>query len=112
MAGKDWGNHHHGSHQRLLRMPGHLSPNWPKLDAIVVPTARDPGHLTEAARLARILDCTLVTLHSAQSTNAAQAWRVLPEDVDLIAIDMPAPAHLRVPLCQTTRLLSQTVFSR
>ncbi|HEY6315461.1 MAG TPA: hypothetical protein VIY52_32290 [Streptosporangiaceae bacterium] len=77
-----------------------------------MPTARDPGHLTEAARLARILDCTLVTLHSGQLTSAALAWRLLPEDVDLIAIDMPARAHLRLPHWETSRLLSPTIFAR
>jgi hypothetical protein len=73
MVGKDWGNHHHGSHERLLRMPGNLSPNWPKPDVIVVPTVASRGRLTEAARLARILDCALVMLHSGQITNAEQA---------------------------------------
>ena len=112
MVDNGWGNHHHGSHQQLLRTPGNLSPDWPKLDAIVVPTARDPGHLTEAARLARILDCTLVTLHSGQLTNSAQARQRLPEDLDLIAIDMPAPVHLRLPHWETSRLLSRTIFAR
>jgi hypothetical protein len=112
MVDNDWGKYHHGSHQRLLRIPGDLPPDWPELDAIVVPTARDPGHLTEAARLARILNCTLVTLHSRQLTNAAQAWQLLPEDVDLIAIDIAAPAQLRLPPWETSRLLSQTVFAR
>ena len=37
MVDNDWGNHHHGNHQRLLRAPGNVSPGWPKLDAIVVP---------------------------------------------------------------------------
>ncbi len=112
MVDNGWGNHHHGSHQQLLRTPGNLSADWPKLDAIVVPTARDPDHLTEAARLARILDCTLVTLHSGQLTNSAQARQRLPEDLDLIAIDMPAPAHLRLPHWETSRLLSRTIFAR
>jgi hypothetical protein len=112
MVTNAWGDHHHGSHRNLLRLPGTPSPKWPELDAIVVPTARDPGHLTEAARLARILDCTLVTLHSGQLTSAALAWRLLPEDVDLIAIDMPARAHLRLPHWETSRLLSPTIFAR
>jgi hypothetical protein len=112
MVGNDWADHHHGSHQRLLRMPGDVSPDWPELDAIVVPTVRDPGHLTEAARLARILDCTLVTLHSGPFTSAAQAWQLLPADVDLIAIDMAAPEQLHLPPWETSRLLSQTIFAR
>jgi hypothetical protein len=112
MVDSDWGNHHHGDHQRLLHMPGDLSPGWSKLDAIIVPTVRDPGRLTEAAKLARILDCTLVTLHSGPLTSAAQTWRLLPEDVDLIAIDIPGPAHLRLPHWETSRLLSPTIFAR
>ena len=112
MIGSDWRDHHHGSHQQLLRTPGSPSPDWPELDAIVVPTTRHPGHLTEASRLARILDCTLVTLHSGPLTNASQAWQLLPADVDLIAIDISAPLHLRLPHWETSRLLSQTIFAR
>jgi len=41
MVDNDWRNHHHGLHHRLLRPPGNLSPKWPKLDGLVVPTARD-----------------------------------------------------------------------
>jgi hypothetical protein len=40
----------------------HPSPDWVGLDAIVVPTIRDPGRLTEAPRLAGELACALVTL--------------------------------------------------
>lgn len=112
MVSNDWRNHHHGSHRRLLCMPGSLPPDWPGLDAIIVPTVRDPGHLTEAARLARILDCTLVTLHSGQLTNATQAWQLLPTDIDLIAIDTATPEQLRLPPWETSRLLSQTIFAR
>jgi hypothetical protein len=112
MVGNDWADHHHGSHQRLLRMYGDVSPDWPELDAIVVPTVRDPGHLTEAARLARILNCTLVTLHSGDFTSAAQAWQLLPADVDLIAIDTPALEQLHLPQWETSRLLSETIFAR
>jgi hypothetical protein len=112
MAGNDWADHHHGSHQPLLRAPGTPSPDWPELDAIVVPTTRDPGRLTEAARLAGELACTLVTLHSGPLTTAAQAWQLLPADVDLIAIDVAAPPHLRLPPWETSRLLSRTIFAR
>jgi hypothetical protein len=112
MAGNNWDAHHHGSHQRLLHTPGNLSSAWPKLDAILVPTARDPGRLVEAARLAQFLDCTLVTLHGGNRTSAAHAWRLLPTDVDLIAIDLAASAELRLPRWETSRLLSQTIFAR
>src|SRR5215472_5137327 len=111
MGSNGWGNHH-GSHQGLLRPAGDPAPGAAGLDAIIVPTARHPGQLTEAARLARILDCTLVTLHSGERTSAAWAWYLLPGDLDLIAIDVPAPARLNLPDCQTSRLLSGTVYAR
>jgi hypothetical protein len=50
MAGNDWVDHHHGSLQRLLRARCPLA-RLPELDAIVVPTTRDPAGLTEAPRL-------------------------------------------------------------
>jgi hypothetical protein len=114
MVGNEWESYHHGSHQRLLHTPGDFAPDWPGLDAIVVPTHRDPGRLTEAARLARILNCTLVTLHSGRLTNAAKAGQLLPADVDLIAIDIDtaAPVDLHLPPWETSRLLSQTIFAR
>jgi hypothetical protein len=111
MRGNGWGKHH-GSHQDLLRPAGDPAPGAPGLDAIIVPTARHPGQLTEAARLAGILGCTLVTLHSGDRTEAAWAWYLLPGDVDLIAIDVPAPARLNLPHCQTSRLLNGTVYAR
>lgn len=103
---------HHGSHRDLLRAVGDSPSNWPGLHAIVVPTARDPGHLAEAARLARSLKCTLVTLHSGKRTTAAWTSELLPPDIDLIAIDVAAPVRLRLPHWETSRLLSQTIFAR
>jgi hypothetical protein len=111
MLSNAWADHH-GSHQALLQLARSAAPGRPGLDAIVVPTARHPSHLIHAARLARTLDCPLVTLHSGQSTAAALAWQPLPAGVDLAAIDVPATAQLSLPLWETSLMLSQTVFSR
>jgi hypothetical protein len=103
---------HHGSHRGLLWAPDDSSVPRRDIDAIIVPTARRPGYLAEAAALARQLRCTLVTLHSKQWTSAAKAAQRLPHDVDLIAIDVPEPAQLRLPDWATSRLLAGTVFER
>jgi hypothetical protein len=101
---------HHGSHRDLLWAsddPGKKR----DIDAIIVPTARRPAYLDEAAALARSLSCTLVTVHSKQWTSAAGAAQRL-QDVDLIAVDMPDAAQLRLPNWKTSRLLTGTVFAR
>jgi hypothetical protein len=102
---------HHGSHRDLLWDSADHSPTRQRIDAIIVPTARPPAYLTEAADLAQALDCTLVTLHS-KWTTAAKAAERLPRSVDLIAIDVPDPAQLRLPAWETSRLLAGTVFAR
>jgi hypothetical protein len=102
---------HHGSHRDLLWAGDDSGPRQ-GIDAIIVPTARPPAHLAEAAALARALDCTLVTLHSKQWTSAAKAAQRLPQDIDLLAVDIRDPAHLRLPDWETSRLLAGTVFER
>ena len=102
---------HHGSHRDLL-WTGDDSGRKRSIDAIIVPTARRPAYLEKAAVLARALDCTLVTLHSKQWTSAAKAAERLPRDIDLLAIDVPGPARLRLPIWETSRLLAGTVFER
>jgi hypothetical protein len=82
------------------------------VDAIIVPTARRPAYLTEAADLARALGCALVTLHSGKWTTAAKAAERFSANVDLVAIDVPGPERLRLPDWQTSRLLAGTVFAR
>ena len=99
---------HHGSHRDLLWSGDYVESR--RIDAIVVPTARKPAYLSAAAGLAQVLDCTLVTLHSKQWTTAAKAAQRLPESVDLIAIDVPDPALLRLPRFQTSRLAAHKVF--
>jgi hypothetical protein len=103
---------HHGSHQGLLWAPDDLAAPPKGIDAIIVPTARRPAYLGVAAELAQKLGCTLVTLHSKQWTSAAKAASRLPRSIDLIAIDVPDAAHLRLPDWETSRLLTGTVFAR
>ena len=103
---------HHGSHRSLLWALEECSPPRSAVDAIIVPTARPPAYLTSAARLARTLGCPLVTLHSGKWTTARDAARRHSRDVDLIAIDVPEPARLRLPDLETSRLLTGTIFAR
>ncbi len=103
---------HHGSHRGLLWAADDPSLVPREIDAIIVPTARPPAYLDQAARLAESLNCPLVTLHSTKWTSAAKAADRLSGAVDLIAIDVPDPAHLRLPRWETSRLLTGTVFAR
>lgn len=105
---------HHGSHRALLwplgRLPGQLAGTRCGIDAIFVPTARSPTCLRQAVDLAQDLSCTLVTLHSTKWTTVATALKSFPADIDLIAIDVPAPAQLNLPASKSARLLAGTVF--
>ena len=101
---------HSGSHRSLLWEHADHSPA--DIDAIIVPTARPPAYLKEAVGLAAALGCTLVTLHSKKWTSAESGARVVPRSVDLIALDVPDAARLRLPAWNTSRLLAPTVFAR
>jgi hypothetical protein len=101
---------HHGSHQELLWSGDHVESR--RIDAIIVPTARPPAYLEAAAGLANELGCTLVTIHSKQWTTAARAAQRLPKSVDLIAIDVPDPALLRLPRFQTSQWAAHKIFPR
>jgi len=105
-------SYHHGSHRDLLSSLVDPSPTPREVDAIIVPTARRPAHLTEATGLAQALGCTLVTLHSGKWTTAAEAAQRFGADVDLIAIDVPGPDRLNLPDWETSRLLAGTPFAR
>jgi hypothetical protein len=105
-------DYHHASHRALLEKPPARHLRRVKPDAIIVPTVRHPANLTDAAELAIALDCPLVTLHSGKWTSAAVAARRLPPQTDLIAIDVPARARLRLPDFQTVRVLASTRFHR
>jgi len=103
---------HHGSHRRLI-WPADGSARRGKVDAIVVPTVRPLPYLEEAARAARALDCSLVTLHTPGRTRASAAafyldWWAL----NLITIDVPESAHFLLPELETSRLLAGTIFER
>jgi hypothetical protein len=103
---------HHGSHRGLLVKPTAEVQRRVKIDAIIVPTVRHPANLEDAAKLAIALDCPLITLHSGKWTSAVVASRRLPPKADLIAIDVPARARLRLPDFKTTSLLAGTKFDR
>ena len=103
---------HHGSHRRLIWSADGSPAPQAKVDAIIVPTARPVAYLDEAARVAVRLGCPLVTLHSKKWTSAEAAAGYLPESVDLIAIDVPEPAQLRLPELETSRLLERKIFRR
>jgi hypothetical protein len=105
-------SYHHGSHRDLLRSPGAGPAERRGIDAIIVPTFRHPASLAEAVRLAQALGCALVTLHSGKWTTAAATAARVPADVDLIAIDVPAPARLSLPPWETSRLIADSVFAR
>jgi hypothetical protein len=102
---------HHGSHLDLLSEASDSSLDLREIDAIIVPTCRRPAYLDQAAELALSLRCTLVTLHSKQWTSAAKAAQRISRDVDLIAVDVPDAANLRLPSWGASRLLAGTVFA-
>lgn len=102
---------HHGSHRRLLWSVDESMPRA-RVDAIIVPTARTVPCLRQAAHAARTLGCPLVTLHSKGGTSAFAARYYIDQAVDLIAIDVPGSAHLRLPALDTSRLLVGTIFER
>ncbi len=83
-----------------------------KVDAIIVPTTRPVVWLKEAATAAFSLGCPLVTLHSKKWTSAHAATAYLGGSVDLIAIDLPDPARLRLPELETSRVLADTMFEQ
>jgi hypothetical protein len=103
--------HHHPSHRPLI-WPADESVPSAKVDAIFVPTARPVAYLKQAADAALFLRCPLVTLHSHKWTNAFAAAAYLDPAVDLIAIDVPDTAQLRLPELTTSRLLAGTIFER
>lgn len=102
---------HHGSHRHLLWTPEDAPSRQAKVDALIVPTVRPPAYLQDAAKLAKLLGCPLVTMHSGKWTSAWDAAQRLSE-ADLIAIDVPDPADLQLPAFETSRLLAGTRFGR
>ena len=103
--------HHLGSHESLLAPSSDPLRTGRGIDAIVVPTTRPPSNLDDVANLVRRLKCPLVTLHSPGKPAADSAARHLP-DLELIAIDVPDKADLRLPRLLTSELLTGTPFAR
>jgi hypothetical protein len=103
--------HHHGSHRPLIWAADELTPRV-KVDAIIVPTARRVTYLKEAAAIALSLGCPLVTLHSGRWTSAFTAAAQLDPAIDLIAVDVPEAADLRLPELATSSLLAGTMFEQ
>jgi hypothetical protein len=103
--------HHHGTHRPLIWPVDESAPPV-KVDAIIVPTSRPVAYLKEAATAAVSLRCPLVTLHSQRWTSAYEAAAQLDPAVDLVAIDVPEAANLRLPELATSRLLAPTIFKR
>jgi hypothetical protein len=74
--------------------------------------------LDDAARAACLLGCPLVTLHTPDRTpatkkaSAAAFYLGWWSPLDLIAIDVPGAADLRLPELETSRLLAGTIFER
>jgi hypothetical protein len=101
---------HHGSHRRLIRHVDEPTRSA-RVDAIIVPTARPVASLRHAATAARRLDCPLVTLHSRRSS-AERAVRFLDPRTELMAIDVPGSASLRLPELKTSQLLADHGFER
>ena len=112
---------HHGSHRQLVQ-DVESPPPTSGVDAIVVPTIRPPATLLQAAGLALELGSTLLTLHSRDMTSAAAAAEIVPDSVNLLAIDLvwpaqprsrryPAPSPL-LPALETTRLTRVAPFAR
>jgi hypothetical protein len=104
--------YHHGSHRDLLESsPVDSLSGQRGIDAIFVHTARPPAYLDGAAELARSLECTLVTLHSKRWTTAADARKRLPDDLNLIAIDVKDTPQLNLPRWKTTDKLARSIFA-
>ncbi|MEV0587033.1 hypothetical protein [Nonomuraea sp. NPDC050310] len=103
---------HHGSHRHLL-----LALDAPvgtaRVDAIVVPTVRNPLSLRHAVEVAGELGCPLVLLCSGRYTSAALAhWYYRDSAPEIIAIDVPDQRLLNLPSFATSRLLARTAGGR
>ncbi|MEV4622999.1 hypothetical protein AB0J74_30325 [Asanoa sp. NPDC049573] len=100
---------HHPSHAKLLTRVEH-HPATHKLDAIIVPTARQIPYLRFALALGRELQCPVVALCSIRAS-ADAAHRVARQmGVHLIATDVPNRVNL--PAFATSALLADSRFSR
>ncbi|MED7926905.1 hypothetical protein SMD20_21800 [Nonomuraea sp. LP-02] len=105
--------HHHGSHRHLLHIPGERQTDTSvRLDAIIVPTIRNPSQLEPAAQLAAHLGCPLVSIHSHARSRAMDAAALMPPGLQFIAIDIDDTSRLNLPDFATSALLRGTIFQR
>ncbi|MGW4945833.1 hypothetical protein ACWEOZ_30110 [Actinoplanes sp. NPDC004185] len=103
---------HHASHRNLIQ-PSAPGVRRAPVDAIIVPSARAAGMLSEAGRLAVELDCTLLVLSSKHS-EAEKVFRYLTgRGVDrVIAVDFPAAGVPRLPGLETSTVLGGSRLQR
>ncbi|GAA0254251.1 hypothetical protein GCM10010492_63750 [Saccharothrix mutabilis subsp. mutabilis] len=99
---------HHESHDKLLTAVEPAA--RARVDAVIVPTNREPGYLAEAVSLARRLEATLVVLCSGNASPAAT--KELAAGLDLVVVDVTALPARVLPDFETTRLVEETEFDR
>lgn len=103
---------HHPSHRELLNTPSAIPASTAKVDAIMVPTARNSANLDTAIGLAAELGCTVVALCSKWSKAAAVAGRAHGAGVEVVAIDVGGAANRLMPAFATNDALNGTIFRR
>jgi hypothetical protein len=80
--------HHHGSHRGLLHAASSERSAQAQVDAIIVPTIREPRTTAHAIDLAKKLGCVLVALCSGRHTSAdAVADLATAEGAEILAVD-------------------------
>lgn len=104
--------HHHGSHRNLLFTAPKTSPQA-HVDAIIVPTIRNPQAMTHAISLAARLNCVLLALCSGNDTSANRVAALASETgAEVLAVDVDhLPAGL-LPWFKTCDQLRGTRFNR
>ncbi|MEJ2854983.1 MULTISPECIES: hypothetical protein [unclassified Saccharothrix] len=98
----------HDSHDRLLMAVEPAA--RARVDAIIVPTNREPAYLTQAVSLARRLDATLVVLCSGAADPGKT--KELAAGLDLVVVDVTALPARVLPPFDTTKLIATTDFVR
>lgn len=101
------GPYQHGSHAGLLKTLAHPPASAPRIDGIVVPSARPVKLISTAVDLAEYLGCTLIVLCSIRATAADTRALTRGRDVRLLAVDITEDP---VPSLATTDLLAGKRF--
>ncbi len=102
------GPYQHGSHAKLLKALAEGRQSTPRIDSIVVPSARPVKSLKNAVKLADYLGCVLVVLCSVRVTASEVVRLARRKNVRAIAVDVTDEDP--VPALQTTRMLAGTRF--